>query len=225
MQAKQNSQAGLELTCPTIGSDEAGKGDYFGPLVVAAVHCSPEDLPDLDKMRIRDSKTVSDQRCLLLAAQLEERFDHRIKVLMPEAYNHAYAASGNLNDLLADMHADCLIGLAATNPDTEELLVDKFANEKLIARRLTEVTDKGTRLTQVTRAERHPSVAAASIIARAGFLSGLHECSEQCGSELAKGAGEPVDRASKRVFEIGGMKLLSTVAKIHFKNTSKIPGL
>jgi ribonuclease HIII len=161
----------------------------------------------------------------MLAAKLEERLDHRLKVLMPEAYNLEYAAAGNLNDLLANMHAECLAELSAANSDTEELVVDKFANERLLLGRLSKVISSGPKLTQVTRAERHPAVAAASIIARAAFLNGLRESSELCGSDLAKGAGTPVDVAAKRVYEIGGMKLLSQVAKVHFKNTDKIPGV
>lgn len=225
IEKKQRSEQGLELQHPTIGSDEAGKGDYFGPLVVAAFYCRPEDTAELDRMGIRDSKALSDERCKVLAAQLEDHFDHRLRVMMPTEYNPAYQATGNLNDLLADLHAGCLKELAAAHPEAEELLVDKFANEALLGRRLKEVTSAGPRLTQVTRAERHHAVAAASIIARAAFLAGLEECSDSSGSELAKGAGTPVDRAAQRVHEIGGMSLLTEVAKIHFRNTDKIPGI
>jgi ribonuclease HIII len=75
---------------------------------------------------------------------------------------------------------------------------------------------------QVPRAEAHPVVAAASIVARARFLADLRECEQLCATDLHKGAGPEVDNAGRRVLAVGGRALLGQVAKLHFKNTAKL---
>jgi ribonuclease HIII len=209
---------------PTIASDEAGKGDYFGPLVVAAVHADPTSARTLREMRVADSKTLSDERARQLAGAIEKALDHELAVLEPEDYNRAHAAAGNLNVVLADLHGRAIAALARRNPDAEVVVVDRFGSEHYVADALRAEGVTVPRLVQVVRAERHPAVAAASILARAGFLDGLAACSDACGTDLHKGAGAPVDRCARRVFEIGGRELLGKVAKLHFKNTAKIGG-
>ena len=142
---------------------------------------------------------------------------------MPEEYNARHTALGNLNELLADLHADALAELAEDRPGAT-LLVDRFADERLLRMRLDRRFGSGRRLVQVPRAEAHPAVAAASILARVHFLEGLQRCAEDSGTDLHKGAGPPVDLAARRVFQIGGAALLAKVAKLHFKNSSRIPG-
>jgi len=222
--AERSTASALPLIRSTVGSDEAGKGDYFGPLVVGAIYCRVEDQERLAKMGVADSKSLSDRRCRVLAGELQADFDHRIKTLMPEHYNQIYSEVGNLNHLLADLHASAVAELAAAHPEAEEILIDKFGPQSLLSSRLEDTTRAGPELVQIVRAERNPAVAAASILARAAFLEGLEECSRTCGSDLAKGAGTPVDRSAQRVHQIGGMDLLAKVAKLHFKNSSKIHG-
>lgn len=222
--SQKSNRGDLPLVRATIGSDEAGKGDYFGPLVVAAVYCRAEDATRLQKIGVTDSKSLTDKRCRLLAGKLQNEFDHRIETLMPPNYNQRYDQVGNLNHMLADLHASAVMKLAKAHPEASEILIDKFANESLLATRLSEVTRDGPELVQVVRAERNTVVAAASILARTAFLDGLKQCAQSCGSDLAKGAGTPVDQSAQRVYEIGGMDLIAKVAKIHFKNSGKIRG-
>ncbi len=229
-QAKKQAPPQLELLASTIGSDEAGKGDYFGPLVVTAFYATPDDLPKLREIGVTDSKTLSDDRARRLAGLLEQDFDARTLVVDPVSYNQRYAEAGNLNTLLAELHAEALSELLGQHDDTEVIIVDKFAHESLVAKALkrhrkSRSIETDPKLVQVTKAEQHPVVAAASILARAAFLDGLALCSEGCGSDLHKGAGTPVDSCARRIVEIGGRDLLSTVAKMHFKNTQKISGL
>ncbi len=223
--ASPNSGGGdapLPLDRPTLGSDEAGKGDYFGPLVVAAVHATEADAKALSDLGVTDSKALSDSRARLLAGRLEELLDHRVVVVQPADYNRRHAAAGNLNVLLADLHAEALGDLAGRHPDAHTAVVDRFANEKVVAGALANRGIGFEQLIQVPRAERHAAVAAASILARAAFLDGLDACAEACGTDLHKGAGEPVDVAARRVVAIGGEGLLGTVAKLHFKNTGRV---
>lgn len=201
-----------------VGSDEAGKGDYFGPLVVAAVVAEPSERAELSRAGVADSKTLSDDRVRVLAAALEQRYTCAIERLMPEEYNRSHAEFGSLNPLLAELHARCIRRLARPGC---LVLVDKFADDALIARRLTGLD---LELHQRTRAEREPVVAAASILARAAFLDGLAQLSEAFAVDLHKGAGDPVDRVGREFLRLHGAETLGKVAKLHFKNTRKIGG-
>lgn len=201
-----------------IGSDEAGKGDYFGPLVVAAVRADQVERAELVKAGVADSKTLSDERVRILAPALEQRYRVASEVLAPAQYNDEHDRIGNLNPLLAELHARCIRRLAEPG---FLVLVDKFGDERLIAER---VADLKLDLHQVPRAEADPVVAAASIIARNLFLEGLKELSEECAVDLHKGAGEPTDRAAGEFVRLHGREALRRVAKVHFKNTKRIRG-
>lgn len=207
-----------------IGSDETGKGDYFGPLVVAATYVGVDDAKWLRALGVTDSKRLTDERMQRMVGALERGLDHEVVVLEPERYNERYRQTPNLNRLLAELHAEALAPLIVRHP-TAAVLVDRFAaNDALLQKAVNERVPGAPRIEQRPRAEEELAVAAASIIARVGFLEGLQACAEQCGSDLAKGAGRPVDLAAERVFRIGGMALLARVAKMHFRNTSKIRG-
>jgi ribonuclease HIII len=199
-----------------IGSDECGKGDYFGPLVVAAVRLEAGDAEKLRGGEVRDSKMLSDEACLRLGAILRAKFPHAIAELDPPRYNQIYQRKGQLNSMLADLHAEAITKLARPGI---RVLVDKFADAKLLDTRLAKLDIK---LEQRVRAEAYAAVAAASIIARERFLSELRRLSDDNGVDLHKGAGAPVDKSVARFIEVHGLERLSRVAKMHFKNTQKI---
>jgi ribonuclease HIII len=201
-----------------IGSDEAGKGDYFGPLVVVAVRAGPGERAELVKAGVADSKTLSDERVRVLAPALEQRYASAAEVLEPADYNVEHPRYKSLNPLLAELHARCIRKLARPG---SLVLVDKFAHEELVASRLA---DLDLELHQETRAEREPVVAAASVIARNLFLEGLEKLSEEFAVDLHKGAGEPTDRSAREFVKLHGREALARVAKLHFKNTQKIRG-
>jgi len=201
---------------PMIGSDETGKGDYFGPLVVAAARLEPEMAAELVAAGVADSKKLSDGRAMKLGAFLRERIPHAIRVLAPVDYNQRYGTYKSLNPMLADLHAEVIRELAQPGI---RVLVDQFASERLMREALAG-TD--VRLEQAHRAERNVAVAAASILARQEFLAQLRELSEEFSIDLHKGAGEPVDRAAERFVRLHGFDALGKVAKLHFKNTTKL---
>jgi ribonuclease HIII len=198
-----------------IGSDECGKGDYFGPLVVAAVRLEKGQAAKLRTAGVRDSKTLSDEQCLKLGAALRGLVAHAVARLDPPRYNQIYV-QGKLNDLLGNLHAEAIGKLAKPGI---HVLVDQFANPALMKKKLAPLQ---VELEQRTRAESNPAVAAASIIAREEFLSALKELSDEAAVDLHKGAGDPVDRAASRFVAIHGRAGLAKVAKLHFKNTQKI---
>lgn len=203
---------------PLVGSDECGKGDYFGPLVACAVRLTPEESAQLRTGGVRDSKTLSDDACIRLGGALRSRFAHAIARLDPPEYNATYARVKNVNAVLADLHAQAIRELAEPG---DRVLVDKFADEKLLRERLRGVDIE---LLQRVRAEAITAVAAASIIAREEFLTALHALSEDVAVDLHKGAGEPVDVAGRRFVALHGRAELARVAKLHFKNTQRVAG-
>ncbi|MBK7642642.1 MAG: ribonuclease HIII [Planctomycetes bacterium] len=210
--ASKSTPSGVAL----VGSDECGKGDYFGPLVVCAVRLEPAQTEELRRSEVRDSKTLSDEACRRLGAALRSRYEHAIEALEPPDYNSIYKRPGQLNQMLADLHARAIRRLAHPG---DHALVDKFADERLIASRLA---DLDLHLEQRVRAESEPAVAAASVIAREHFLEAMKRLSDEAGVTLAKGAGDPTDRAAREYVRLHGFGGLSKVAKLHFKNTQKL---
>lgn len=216
---KRPGNASGELVPPgtvVVGSDEAGKGDYFGPLVVAALRLLPEHREGVVRSGVTDSKKLTDESILRMTGVLEKSFEHAIECLDPPAYNARHAEVGNLNPMLADLHAAAIRRIARPG---DVVLVDRFANEKLVAERLASLD---VTLIQVPRAERDPAVAAASVLARATFVEAIRSLSDEFAVELHKGAGAPTDRAARRFVALHGREALGRVAKLHFKNTSKI---
>ncbi len=200
----------------TVGSDESGKGDYFGPLVVAAVRLEPKFAREMRGGPVRDSKEMTDEACLRLGAALRGKLPHAIARLDPDEYNATHARVKNLNPMLAKLHGEVIRELASPGM---LVVVDQFGNERLVA---SEVADLDIRLVQRPRAEEILAVAAASVIAREQFLVALRELSEKWAIDLCKGAGDPTDRAAKKFVALHGFDELVHVAKLHFKTTQKI---
>jgi ribonuclease HIII len=214
-----------EVTEPIIGSDESGKGDYFGPLVIAAMLVRPEDAPVLRTLGARDSKEVGDAEALEIARQIADAWPdaHAVVSIGPAKYNELHAKfGGNLNRLLAWGHATAVGDVLAKIP-CGRVISDQFGDERLVRDALVR---KGidVRLEQRPRAESHPAVAAASILARARFLRDLRRLGDEFGHKLPKGAGTPVDVAARAIFRERGMEGLAQVAKVHFRTTLKAKG-
>ena len=155
---------------------------------------------------------------LALGAFLRERIEHRVVRLDPVDYNPRWRAAGNLNELLADMHAEAI---RAITKSRDHVIIDKFAREELMEGRLRGMEIS---LLQRTKGEEELSVAAASIIAREAFLLGLDELSQEWGVELRKGAGAPADQAAREFVRSFGEDRLAEVAKVHFKNAIRVGG-
>jgi ribonuclease HIII len=203
-----------------IGIDESGKGDYFGPLVIAAVFVTPASEQDLALMQVRDSKKISDGRILDMAPDVRLVCPHSVVAIGPQRYNELYAKINNLNRLLAWGHARALENLLQ-QVDCDLAIADQFGDERLILNALQE-KGKQIRLVQRTRAEADLAVAAASILARAEFLLRLQRLSEDVRTALPKGASAAVELAGRMVVRKYGEDRLGTVAKLHFKTTKQV---
>lgn len=212
---------------PHAGIDESGKGDFFGPLVIACVFV--EDRAAVEKLAslgVRDSKAIkSDAKIAQIAQQILPAVNGQAAVVAigPEAYNRFYDNIRNLNRLLAWGHARSLENLLEKVPACTSALADKFGDERLIRNALMEQGRK-IELRQQTKAESDIAVAAASILARAEFVRRMSLLGKEVGMELPKGAGPQVDKVARSLAEQGGRALLSTVAKMHFSTAAKALG-
>ena len=203
-----------------IGIDESGKGDYFGPLVIAAVFVDATTQEELTLMALRDSNKISDGRILELAPDIKTICPHSVIAIGPQKYNELYGKIRNLNRLLAWGHAKALETLLE-RVSCERAISDQFGDERLIPNALQE---KGRRivLEQRTKAESDLAVAAASIVARAEFLLRLKRLSDEIGTVLPKGASPAVELAGRMIVKKHGQERLGTVAKLHFKTTKAV---
>jgi ribonuclease HIII len=218
-----------EMFAPHAGIDESGKGDYFGPLVIAAAYVDADTARALLADGVADSKTIkSDKRIHALAASIRQRTAgaYSVVAIGPEAYNRIYARIGNVNRLLAWGHARALENLLEKVPDCPRAVSDQFGNKRDVLQALLG-KGRGVKLEQMHRAEADVAVAAASILARAEFIARLAALGTRCGVALPRGAGPPVDAAARQlVARPGGSAVLPTVAKLHFRTTAKVaPGL
>lgn len=204
-----------------IGIDESGKGDYFGPLVIAGVYVSPELEEQLRDAGVRDSKALSDKRATVLAGHIRQTCPHTIVAIGPERYNSMHASLKNLNKLLAWGHARAIENLLE-EVECERVVADQFGAERFLNNALMKKGQSVT-LIQKPRAEVEIAVAAASIVARAEFLRRLQGLSSQYGISLPKGASAVIS-AGKEFVRQHGAEELGQVAKLHFRTTEKVLG-
>ncbi|MEI7904939.1 MAG: ribonuclease HIII [Candidatus Firestonebacteria bacterium] len=202
-----------------IGVDEAGKGDYFGPLVIAGVFVDSAVEEKLKELKVRDSKLLTDKKALEIALKIKEIAVHSVVVVNPDRYNELYSKIKNLNKLLAWGHARVIENLLE-KVECDYAISDKFGEESRIKEALMEKGRK-IEMRQETGAEKYLSVAAASVLARAGFLEGLKKLSEEAGMELPKGATH-VEEAGRRFIREKGAGALAKFAKVHFKTTKML---
>jgi len=204
----------------TIGADETGKGDYFGPLVVVACALSPEEERFLEAAHLVDSKTLADAQARNAARTLREVLPHEAIAIGPARYNELYESFRNLNTLLAWAHAKAISTLVERT-GCRRVVLDRFCDEKVVRRALGDLAST-LDLEVRPRAEDDPAVAAASVIARAVFLDRLDALSRRFDIKLPKGAGPPVLKAGRAFIRRHGKDALRHVAKLHFRTTDQI---
>lgn len=205
-----------------IGTDESGKGDYFGPLVIAGVVVDESNFQFLKSIGVKDSKELSDSAIKKISSEI--RSNHEIKFnvisIYPKKYNELYNRVGNVNRILGWGHAKVIENLLEKHK-VEEAISDKFGDEKYI---YTSLQERGKNITlhQVTKAERYTAVAAASILARDKFNSWFKHEKEKLGFELPKGASENSETAAKKLISKLGDHSPKDFVKLHFKNTLRL---
>ncbi len=200
---------------PHIGIDESGKGDFFGPLVIAGVLLDENGAESLQKAGICDSKKMNDKKILELQDLIKEVSTFDIIAISPLKYNELYNKFKNLNRLLAWGHSTVLENILSKKP-CETAISDKFADESVIKSALKE-RGKNINLIQQTKAESDTAVAAASVLARGEFVKRISKLASEYEINLPKGASNLVLEQGRKFMEKYGKEEFKSIAKLHFK--------
>jgi len=213
-----------EMFEPHFGVDESGKGDFFGPLVIAGVYVDREIARKLLDAGVQDSKRIgSDARIGALAQIIRKTANGLVETVLigPQKYNDLYQKFGNLNKLLGWGHARVIENLLAKKPDCPRALSDQFADARVVQQSLLRHGRK-IDIEQRTKAESDIAVAAASILAREAFVSWLERRGKELGLRLERGASANVKETAKKLVEMKGSGALRDVAKIHFRTAHEV---
>ncbi len=205
---------------PRIGCDEAGKGDYFGPLCVAGVYADERGVEALIEMGVRDSKSMQDSKIRALAKQIAKRLPFHVLRLHPAKYNELYEKFGNLNHMLAWAHS-AVIETLHKKTGCQRVIVDQFASQHVLEKAVRK-KELILELIQRTKGESDVVVAAGSILARAAFVYEMDGLSKKLGMTIPKGAFNGVKSTGKKLVAAHGKDILRHVAKLHFKTTNEI---
>ena len=221
-----------ELLLPRIGVDESGKGDFFGPLCIAGVYLNENVIKAWQGVGIRDSKNItSDKRIAELAEKIRKTPGCVVNTVPigNEAYNRLYARMKSVNAILAWGHARVIENLMGQrhqmDPPPVRAISDQFASSKDVVAKALMSLGRGIELVQRHKAEEDLAVAAASILARDGFVKGLAKLEKQFNLELPKGASSAVDEAAKKFVAEHGADSLPKIAKVHFRTAFRAQGL
>ncbi len=215
-----------EHFAPHFGIDESGKGDFFGPLVIAGVYTDAEITRHLIKAGIMDSKRITSAakiRQLAAVIKATPGIEFDVIALRPEKYNELYASFKNLNRMLAWGHATVIEELVRKKPDCPRALSDQFAKAEVLQRALKQKNITLT-LDQRTKGESDTAVAAASILARERFIDWMDAASKKMGHTIPLGASSAVVDAGKTLVKTHGEEILGKFAKLHFKTTQQVLG-
>lgn len=207
----------------TIGSDEVGTGDYFGPIVVAATFVSKENVSFLHDLKVTDSKKITDEYIKKIAPTIIEKIPYSAFILTNAEYNKLEHDKVNMNKIKAILHNKVLLNLVEKNLPYDKIVVDQFTPPKNYYGYLTDIPKKVTNITFTPKAEEQClSVACASIISRYIFLREMYKMSEELGKDIPKGAGINVDEFVQELVNEKGKDILTNYVKLNFKNTQKI---
>ena len=211
-------------TAPHMGIDESGKGDFFGPLVVAAAYVDPTLAKAMEQMGVKDCKKLSDKQVFTIGARLRallgaNRF--KLVAISPETYNRLYTKIRNVNRLLAWAHARAIENLLGGVPGCPRAVADQFGAEHLITRSLMQ-KGRSIILEQHHKAESDLAVAAASVLAREHFLTALQQLARIHGTTFQKGASDAVRQTAVDLVRAKGPRILVSVAKCHFRTTDAV---
>ncbi len=207
----------------TIGSDEVGTGDYFGPIVVTSAYVNKENIKWLEELGVKDSKKLTDDKILEIVPEIIKKIPYKSIILTNKEYNERYNADTNMNKLKAILHNNVLIKLTSEIKDYDYVVVDEFAKKFVYFNYLKESPNVFRNITFMTKGEdKCLAVACASMISRFIFIKEFDKLGEKVDTFLPKGASDIVTNVGKELVNKYGEGILKEIAKLNFKNTDKI---
>lgn len=216
-----------EITIPidisSVGSDEVGTGDYYGPIVVTASYVSKDNIPFLTELGVRDSKKISDEQILKIVPKIIKKIPYKTIMLSNKEYNDNYGKNMNMNKIKAILHNKVLTEISSENKNYDYIVIDEFESEKSYYNHLTEVPNPLKNITFITKAEdKCFSVAVSSLISRYIFIKEMDKLGDKYGIFLPKGANYYVEDVGIKLVNKYGEKILHDIAKLNFSNTNRI---
>lgn len=214
----------IPIDISSIGSDEVGTGDYFGPIVVTASYVEKENIPFLTELGVRDSKKLSDEKILEIVPKIIKKIPYKTLILNNKDYNSYYGKDMNMNKIKAILHNKVLYSLVnENNYKYDYIVVDQFESPKSYYNHLSDTNKIVKDITFITKAEdKCLSVACSSLISRYIFIKEIDKLSDKYGLFIPKGASSYVDDIAIKLVDKYGENVLSDVAKLNFSNTSRI---
>ena len=219
---KKEDQVDIPSDIASVGSDEVGTGDYYGPIVVTASFVSKDNIPFLTELGVRDSKKLSDEQILKIVPKIIKKIPYKTIMLSNKEYNDNYGKDMNMNKIKAVLHNKVLTEMVKDN-DYDYIVVDQFEPEKSYYNHLSDVPNPLKGITFITKAEdKCLSVACSSLISRYIFVKEIDKLGDKYGIFLPKGANYYVEDVGIKLVEKYGINVLKEVAKLNFSNTDRI---
>ncbi|MGM9882176.1 MAG: ribonuclease HIII [Bacilli bacterium] len=219
---KEEDEIILPTDISSVGSDEVGTGDYYGPIVVTASFVDKENIPFLTELGVRDSKKMSDEQILKVVPKIIKKIPYKTMILSNKEYNERYGKDMNMNKIKAILHNKVLTEMVKDNK-YDYIVLDQFESEKSYYNHLSEVPNPLKGITFVTKAEdKCLSVAVSSLISRYIFIKEMDKLGNKYGIFLPKGANYYVEDVGIKLAEKYGPSILKDIAKLNFSNTDRI---
>ena len=219
---KKDVEVEIPSDIASVGSDEVGTGDYYGPIVVTASFVSKDNIPFLTELGVRDSKKLSDEQILKIVPKIIKKIPYKTIMLSNKEYNDNYGKDMNMNKIKAVLHNKVLTEMVKDN-DYDYIVVDQFEPEKSYYNHLSDVPNPLKGITFITKAEdKCLSVAVSSLISRYIFIKEMDKLGDKYGIFLPKGANYYVEDVGIKLVNKYGEKILHDIAKLNFSNTDRI---
>ena len=224
LKAEEKKENTIYHNINSVGSDEVGTGDYFGPIVVTSCYVTKEDVSYLDELGVMDSKKITDEKILKIAPLIAKRIKYKSIILNNSDYNKFHSTDYNMNKIKAILHNKVLYQMInEEHPKYDYIIVDEFAKENRYYEYIKDATNIQRGITFMTKAEaKCLSVACASIISRYLFIQEFDKLCDELHLPLPKGASSEVDKIGQEIVEKYGEEKLLSCAKLNFMNTSRI---
>ena len=219
---EKKEETTIPIDISSVGSDEVGTGDYYGPIVVTASYVNKDDIPFLTELGVKDSKKLSDEQILKIVPKIIKKIKYKTIMLSNKEYNKNYGKDMNMNKIKAVLHNKVLTEMVKDN-EYDYIVVDQFEPESSYYKHLSEVPSPLKGITFITKAEdKCLSVACSSLISRYIFVKEIDKLGDKYGIFLPKGANYYVEDVGIKLVEKYGVNVLKEVAKLNFSNTDKI---
>lgn len=223
------SSIGLSEADLIVGCDEAGKGEFFGPLVLAACYIPIEMRDEIVGLGVDDSKKLTDDKIITIVEKLQEKVLFELNIVNPGRLNQRWRKIKNISEIMAQEYAVIIKKVSNEIGDFKKqgaIVVDRFTK---ISSRMEKSLDEvgismggdGVKCVQIPNGERYLSVAVASVLARAKYLEVMNDYELEYERKFPRGYSGVVEFSEKFIEDFGS-EVFQSVAKTFFKTSDAV---